>query len=81
MAEIFPELVVYDEDGKPFTVKYHLLSPMLLNELRKQHERLSAVEERLELLESQALVRPGADSRAETGPTTANVVLDLIWSQ
>jgi len=35
VAEIFPDLVVYDEEGKPFTVKYHLLSSMLLNELKK----------------------------------------------
>ena len=32
VAEIFPDLVVYDEEGQPFTVKYHLLSSMLLNE-------------------------------------------------
>ena len=35
VAEVFPELVVYDEEGEPFTVKYHLLSSMLLNELKK----------------------------------------------
>ena len=39
VAEVFPDLVVYDEDGKPFTVKYHLLSAMLLNELQKLHEQ------------------------------------------
>jgi hypothetical protein len=35
VAEIFPDLVVYDEEGKPFTVKYQLLSSMLLNELQR----------------------------------------------
>ncbi len=35
VAEIFPELVVYDEDGRPETVKYHVLNSMLLNELQK----------------------------------------------
>jgi len=39
VAEVFPDLVVYDEDGQPFTVKYHLLSSMLLNELKKLDER------------------------------------------
>ena len=38
VAEVFPDLVVYDEEGEPFTVKYHLLSSMLLNELQKQQE-------------------------------------------
>lgn len=36
VAEIFPDLVVYDEQGKPFTVKYHELAPMLLNEMKRQ---------------------------------------------
>jgi hypothetical protein len=39
VAEVFPELVVYDDDGEPFTVKYHLLASMLLNELEKLRDR------------------------------------------
>jgi hypothetical protein len=38
VAEVFPDLVVYDEAGKPFTVKYHELAPMLLNEMKKDHQ-------------------------------------------
>ena len=34
-----PDLVVYDDQGKPFTVKYHMLSSMLLNELKQTNER------------------------------------------
>ena len=36
VAEVAPELVVYDEEGLPFSVRYHLLGPMLLNEVQKQ---------------------------------------------
>ncbi len=42
VAEILPDLVVYDEEGEPFTVKYHLLSSMLLNELKKERARSQA---------------------------------------
>jgi len=35
VAEIFPDLVVYNEDGEPETVKYHLLATLLLNEFQK----------------------------------------------
>jgi len=45
VAEIFPDLVVYDEEGKPFTVKYHLLSSMLLNELKKLDMRFETESE------------------------------------
>ncbi len=47
VAEIMPDLVVYDDAGKPFTVKYHMLSSMLLNEMKKMHERLKQQDERL----------------------------------
>lgn len=40
VAEVFPELTVYDEEGEPYTVRYHLLPSLLLNELQKQHRRI-----------------------------------------
>ncbi|MCX6379062.1 MAG: tail fiber domain-containing protein [Armatimonadetes bacterium] len=36
VAKVFPDLVQYDKAGKPFTVRYHLLTPMILNELQKE---------------------------------------------
>lgn len=35
VAVVAPNLVVYDKDGIPLTVKYHDLVPMLLNEFKK----------------------------------------------
>ncbi len=52
VAEIFPDLVVYDEEGEPFTVKYHLLSSMLLNELQKQAREMEDLRSRLAALEA-----------------------------
>jgi hypothetical protein len=40
VAEVLPELVVRDADGRPETVKYHLLSSLLLNEVQKQHREI-----------------------------------------
>ncbi|HKI85236.1 MAG TPA: tail fiber domain-containing protein, partial [Thermoanaerobaculia bacterium] len=37
VAKIFPDLVVRDKQGRPQTVLYRFLAPMLLNELQKQH--------------------------------------------
>jgi tRNA1(Val) A37 N6-methylase TrmN6 len=42
VAEIYPELVVHDKNGNPFTVRYQLLNSMLLNELQKQHAKMQA---------------------------------------
>jgi len=56
VAEVFPDLVVYDEQGKPFTVKYHEMAPMLLNEMKRQRleyeQRIDALTARLERLET-----------------------------
>jgi len=37
LAQVYPELVTYDEQGRPNAIKYQYLTPMLLNEVQKQH--------------------------------------------
>ena len=39
VAKVFPELVAYNPDGSPYTVRYQFLSSMLLNEVQKQYHR------------------------------------------
>ncbi len=48
VAEVFPELVVRDELGRPETVRYHALVPLLLNELQRQQREIEAQESRHE---------------------------------
>ena len=55
VAEVFPDLVVYNEEGQPEIVKYLLLSVLLLNELQQQEERIAELEatiERLNVIEA-----------------------------
>jgi hypothetical protein len=42
VAEVYPELVAYEPDGKPYTVKYQYLTTMLLNEMQKRYHRAEA---------------------------------------
>jgi hypothetical protein len=63
VAEVFPELVVHDEAGKPQTVKYHLLSSLLLGELQKQHGELEELRSRVAAIES----RSGRGKRSRGG--------------
>ena len=44
VAELFPDLVVYDKEGKPETIKYHILCSILLNEVQKLEKRVKALE-------------------------------------
>ena len=41
VAQVFPDLVAFNSQGEPETVKYRLLSSLLLNELQKQHQQLN----------------------------------------
>jgi Chaperone of endosialidase len=59
VAEILPELVVYNSDGQPDSVAYHLLPTLLLNELQKEHQlvlaqarELTAVKSRLDEIDT-----------------------------
>jgi hypothetical protein len=37
VAKVNPDLVIYDADGKPYTVRYDAVNAMLLNEFLKEH--------------------------------------------
>jgi len=47
VAQVYPELVAYGADGKPYTVRYQYLSTMLLNEVQKQYRRAEAEAEEI----------------------------------
>lgn len=40
VAKVAPDLVQYDATGQPFTVRYHAINAMLLNEIQKQYLKL-----------------------------------------
>jgi hypothetical protein len=52
VAKVYPDLVQYDKAGKPFTVYYHLLTPMLLNELQKEYRQNQAQKEEMAALKT-----------------------------
>jgi hypothetical protein len=47
VAEVFPELVVNDADGKPETVRYDLLATLTLNEFEKEHADLAELKKQV----------------------------------
>jgi trimeric autotransporter adhesin len=40
VAKVNPDLVVRDEEGKPYTVRYEAVNAMLLNEFLKEHRKV-----------------------------------------
>jgi len=53
VAETIPELVQYDDDGKPFAVKYQFLGPLLLTALQQQQKGQRQQQAMIEALEEQ----------------------------
>jgi hypothetical protein len=52
VAKVYPDLVQYDAKGQPFTVRYHAINVMLLNEIQKQKAQLDEQEARIQKLEA-----------------------------
>ncbi len=50
VAKVLPELVQFDEEGKPLAVFYHLLTPLLLAELQRGHAETQTQQTALNLL-------------------------------
>jgi trimeric autotransporter adhesin len=44
VAKVNPNLVIYDPDGKPFTVRYDAVNAMLLNEFLKEHRKVEQLQ-------------------------------------
>jgi hypothetical protein len=56
VAKVDPDLVVRDEEGKPYTVRYEAVNAMLLNEFLKEHKRNEKQEATIAELKSQVQV-------------------------
>jgi hypothetical protein len=44
VAQVSPELITRDEEGKPQTVRYEAINAMLLNEFLKEHRKVEKLE-------------------------------------
>src|SRR5262249_11512303 len=47
VAQVNPGLVLFDKDGRPQTVLYHVLPTLLLNELQQEHQKIEYLEKQL----------------------------------
>jgi hypothetical protein len=50
VAEVYPELVTRNKDGKVESVMYQFLAPMLLNEVQKQHRHIEDQQKTIDAL-------------------------------
>jgi Chaperone of endosialidase len=53
VAEVNSDLVVHDEDGEIYTVRYDAVNAMLLNEFLKAHRKMQEQQKQIDLLTAQ----------------------------
>jgi hypothetical protein len=54
VEKVDPELVVHDEAGKPFTVRYEAVNAMLLNEFLKARRQIDQQQKQIETLTAES---------------------------
>ncbi len=50
VAEVYPDIVVYNDEGQPEAVQYRKVNAMLLNEVQRQHREIEAQQEQIDAL-------------------------------
>ena len=73
VAQVNPDLVVRDNDGEIYTVRYDAVNAMLLNEFLKEHRKVQDLEKQVQKLTA-GLQKVSA--RIEMGNSAAQMVLN-----
>ena len=66
VAEVYPELVAHNSDGRVQSIMYQFLAPMLLNEVQKQHQKIDEQQRTIDTLETQLAALARRLERIET---------------
>jgi trimeric autotransporter adhesin len=78
VAKLYPDMVGYDTDGQPSSVKYQALAPMLLNEVQKQNAQIQSQVKAIQLQQEENRKledRLAALEALLTGPTSTTARL------
>jgi len=74
VAQVYPELVAYGDDGRPMSVAYHLLPAMLLNELQKQVRENRRKDAQIAVLQKQVEALQKETARIDVLTTRLNAL-------
>jgi Skp family chaperone for outer membrane proteins len=79
VAEVNPDLVVRDKEGKPYSVRYEAVKAMLVNEFLKEHRTVQEQQKEIdalkaELKEQRALIQKVNDKVELDKPSRQTVL-------
>ena len=67
VAAVDPDLVVHDENGEIYTVRYDAVNAMLLNEFLKEHKKAEEQQATIEQLKSSAARQEAINAQQQKG--------------
>jgi uncharacterized coiled-coil protein SlyX len=67
VEKVDPDLVVRDQEGKPYSVRYDQVNAMLLNEFLKEHKKVEAQQTTIGQLKSNAAKQEATISELKKG--------------
>jgi Chaperone of endosialidase len=81
VAEVNPNLVIYDADGKPYTVRYEAVNAMLLNEFLKEYRKVKELESTVVKQEAAAAKQDASMARQQKQIEALNAGLQKVSAQ
>jgi predicted ribosome quality control (RQC) complex YloA/Tae2 family protein len=81
VAEVNPDLVVRDENGEIYTVRYDSVNAMLLNEFLKEHRKVEEQNRKMQEQEATVARQDRKIQQQETRITELNKALDTVAGQ
>ena len=83
VEKVNPDLVVRDDQGKAFTVRYEAMNAMLLNEFLKEHRKVQELEATVaeQKKEMQVLTRRVEEQAAEIQKISTKIDLNKARSR
>jgi uncharacterized coiled-coil protein SlyX len=81
VAQVNPDLVIYDADGKPFTVRYDAVNVMLLNEFLKEHRTVQELKSSVAQQEANAAKQEATVARQQNQIEALTAGLQKVSAQ
>jgi uncharacterized coiled-coil protein SlyX len=79
--KISPDLVIHDEEGKPFTVRYEAVNAMLLNEFLKEHRKVAQHQNTIAELKSAIANQQAANAKQQQEIETLTLELQKVTAR
>ena len=81
VEKVNPDLVVRDEAGKPYSVRYEAVNAMLLNEFLKEHQKVQELKEAVATQEQFIVTQQQINARQQKQIETLSAGLEKVSTQ